>query len=125
LLAHVFLDKFSQQQGRTLRGFTPDAMAAIEGYPWHGNVREMENVIKRAVIMAEGAQITASDLGLAESQQAEAEPINLRQVREDAERKAIIRVMSRVNGNIAQAAEMLGVSRPTLYDLISKYGLKS
>jgi two-component system NtrC family response regulator len=100
-------------------------MAAIEGYPWHGNVREMENVIKRAVIMAEGAQITASDLGLAESQQAEAEPINLRQVREDAERKAIIRVMSRVNGNIAQAAEMLGVSRPTLYDLISKYGLKS
>lgn len=125
LLAHVFLDKFSQQQGRTLRGFTPDAMAAIEGYPWHGNVREMENVIKRAVIMAEGAQITASDLGLAESQQVEAEPINLRQVREDAERKAIIRVMSRVNGNIAQAAEMLGVSRPTLYDLISKYGLKS
>jgi two-component system NtrC family response regulator len=74
--------------------------------------------------MAEGAQITGADLGLAAAQ-VEAEPINLRQVREDAERKAIVRAMSRVNGNIAQAAEMLGVSRPTLYDLISKYGLKS
>ena len=74
--------------------------------------------------MAEGAQITAPDLGLAAAQ-IEAEPINLRQVREDAERKAIVRAVSRANGNIAQAAEMLGVSRPTLYDLIGKYGLKS
>ena len=123
LLAHAFLEKFSTQQNRSLKGFTADAIETIEAYPWPGNVREMENVIKRAVIMAEGTQITAQDLGL-KAGSAESEPLNLRQVREEADRRAVIRALGRTNGNIVQAAELLGVSRPTLYDLINRCGLK-
>ncbi len=123
LLAHAFLEKFSAQQNRTLKGFSTDAIETIEAHPWPGNVREMENVIKRAVIMAEGTQITAQDLGLKVGG-AESEPLNLRQVREEADRRAVIRALGRTNGNIVQAAELLGVSRPTLYDLINRCGLK-
>ena len=123
LLAHVFLEKFSQRQGRNLRGLTQEALSAIESHRWPGNVREMENVMKRAVIMAEGTQITVEDLGLKQATK-ETEPINLRQVREEAERRAVARALGRANGNVAQTAELLGVSRPTLYDLMSRYGLK-
>ncbi|MHB1247153.1 MAG: PEP-CTERM-box response regulator transcription factor [Sulfuriferula sp.] len=123
LLAHAFLEKFSAQQNRVLKGFTADAIETIETYPWPGNVREMENVIKRAVIMAEGTKITAHDLGL-NTTNTESEPLNLRQVREEADRRAVIRALGRTNGNIVQAAELLGVSRPTLYDLINRCGLK-
>jgi len=123
LLAHAFLEKFSRTQGRVLKGFTQEALAAIESHNWPGNVREMENVIKRAVIMAEGAQIGVDDLGLSHAD-AEAQPLNLRQVRDEAERQAVVRALGRANGNIAQAADILGVSRPTLYDLVSRYGLK-
>jgi len=123
LLAHAFLEKFCTQQNRNLKGFTSDAIETIEAHPWPGNVREMENVIKRAVIMADGAQITARDLGL-KAGSSESEPLNLRQVREEADRRAVIRALGRTNGNIVQAAELLGVSRPTLYDLINRCGLK-
>ena len=123
LLAHAFLEKFSQQQNRALKGFTPDAIDAIESYPWPGNVREMENVIKRAVIMAESGQISALDLGL-KADAVESQPLNLRQVRDEAERRAVVRALGRTNGNIVQAAELLGVSRPTLYDLLNRFGLK-
>ena len=123
LLAHAFLEKFSQQQNRALKGFTPDAIDAIESYPWPGNVREMENVIKRAVIMAESGQISALDLGL-KAAVVESQPLNLRQVRDEAERRAVVRALGRTNGNIVQAAELLGVSRPTLYDLLNRFGLK-
>ena len=123
LLAHAFLEKFSQQQNRALKGFTPDAIDAIEAYPWPGNVREMENVIKRAVIMAEAGQISALDLGL-KADVVESQPLNLRQVRDEAERRAVVRALGRTNGNIVQAAELLGVSRPTLYDLLNRFGLK-
>ena len=123
LLAHAFLEKFSSQQGRSIRGFKPDAIEAIENHPWPGNVREMQNVIKRAVIMAEGAQITLEDLAL-KADQEEAEPINLRKVREDAERKAVLRAMARANGSVAIAADLLGISRPTLYDLMSRLDMK-
>ncbi|MEQ1591238.1 MAG: PEP-CTERM-box response regulator transcription factor [Thiobacillaceae bacterium] len=123
LLAQAFLERYVAEQSRNLKGFSADALAAIEAHPWPGNVREMENLIKRAVIMAENGHITAADLGL-EPVKTEALPFNLRQVREDAERHAISRALAQANGSIAQAAELLGVSRPTLYGLMNKTGLK-
>ena len=99
-------------------------MDAIESYQWPGNVREMENCIKRAVIMADGPHIMADDLGLSGAALPD-EPLNLRQVRDEAEYKAIIKALARVDGNIVRAAELLGVSRPTLYDLMSRHGIKS
>ncbi|MGZ3253095.1 MAG: PEP-CTERM-box response regulator transcription factor [Burkholderiaceae bacterium] len=124
LLAHHFKNKFSAKEGRATLNFSPDALALIEGYPWPGNVREMENCIKRAVIMADGSQITADDLGLS-SAQIEEEPINLRQIREEAEYKAVVKALARVDGNIVKASELLGVSRPTLYDLMSRLGINN
>lgn len=123
LLAHAFLERFNQTQKRSLRGITQDALQAIERHAWPGNVREMENTMKRAVIMADGPQVTGEDLGLKTAEQ-EDQPLNLRQVREEAERQAVVRALARSNGNIAQAAELLGVSRPTLYDLMNRFGLK-
>ena len=123
LLAHAFLDKFCKAQGRSLQGFSPEALQAIEAYRWPGNAREMENFIKRAVIMTDGPQITQQDLGLNLSNE-EVEPLNLRQVREEAERKALVRALGRVGGNMLQASELLGISRPTLYDLLNRHGIK-
>jgi two-component system NtrC family response regulator len=125
LLARAFLDKYSEEHRRNVRGFTPDAVAAIESYPWPGNVRELENKLKRAVIMVEGNRITADELELATSPDGPSINLNLREMREAAERTAVQRALSLFNGNISQAAEVLGVSRPTLYDLMNKYGLKS
>ena len=101
----------------------PDAVDAIDMHAWPGNVRELENVIKRAVIMADGTEIGASDLGLAEAE-IESAALNLRQVRDLAEKQAVLRVLGRVNGNLSRAAELLGISRPTLYDLMYRFGLK-
>ena len=123
LLARAFMSKFSEQEGRSIRGFKQEALDAIDAYAWPGNVREMENYVKRAVIMAEGAHIDAADLGL-EAAHEKSEPLNLRQVRDEAERMAVVKMLSRVDGNIAEAAQLLGVSRPTLYDLIKRHGLK-
>jgi two-component system NtrC family response regulator len=123
LLAYHFKNKFSAQNGRASLSFSADALAIIESYPWPGNVREMENCIKRALIMADGPQISAEDLGLATASVAE-DPINLRQVRDEAEYKALVKALARVDGNIVKAAELLGVSRPTLYDLINRHGIK-
>lgn len=123
LLAHHFKSKFSAQEGANSLGFSAEALALIESYPWPGNVREMENCIKRAVIMAEGPQINAEDLGLPTASASEM-PINLRQVRDEAEYKALVKALARVDGNIVKAAELLGVSRPTLYDLLNRHGIK-
>jgi len=123
LLAQAFLERYAREQGRNLRGFTADALGALEAHAWPGNVREMENLIKRATIMAEGNQITAVDLGL-EPSHAEPLPFNLRQARESAERLAVSRALAHSDGNIAQAAELLGITRPTLYDLMAKIGMK-
>lgn len=123
LLAHHFKNKFSAEDGRPSLSFGTEALAMIESYPWPGNVREMENCIKRAVIMAEGSQINGEDLGLSATSSME-EPINLRQVRDEAEYKALVKALARVDGNIAKAAELLGVSRPTLYDLMNRHGIK-
>jgi two-component system NtrC family response regulator len=123
LLARQLLDKFAKQQGRALRGFSEDAHDAIETYEWPGNVREMENKIKAAVIMCEGKWVTAEDLGL--SPKASPPTLNLRVVRQQAETKAIREALIRASGNISRTAELLGVTRPTLYDLLTKYGIRA
>jgi two-component system NtrC family response regulator len=123
LLAHGFVRKFAAEQRRSGMMLLPDAVEAIDGYPWPGNVRELENVIKRAVIMADSDSITAADVGL-DPGNGETSALNLRQVREQAEKNAVLRVLGRVNGNLSKAAEVLGVSRPTLYDLMHRFGLK-
>jgi two-component system NtrC family response regulator len=123
LLAHHFKNKFCASESRPSLAFSTDALRAIEAHAWPGNVREMENCIKRAVIMADGPQITAADLGLPEADESE-EPINLRQVRDTAEYRVMVRALARADGNIVKAAELLGISRPTLYDLMNHHGLK-
>ncbi|MHB1094143.1 PEP-CTERM-box response regulator transcription factor [Thiobacillus sp.] len=123
LLAQVFLERYAREQGRSIRGFTTEALGALEVHAWPGNVREMENLIKRATIMAEGNKITAVDLGL-ETSHITPLPFNLRQARENAERLAVSRALAHSDGNIAQAAELLGITRPTLYDLMAKIGMK-
>jgi two-component system NtrC family response regulator len=124
LLAHHFKNKFCAQESRSSLHFAPDALAAIEAYAWPGNVREMENCIKRAVIMADGNTIVADDLGLPDLEAEEA-PLNLRQVRDEAEYKAIVKALARVDGNIVKASELLGISRPTMYDLMGRHGIKA
>lgn len=124
LLAHHFLDHFTRQHGKRRSGFTREALAAVENHAWPGNVRELENVIRKAVIMAEGPKVTAEDLGLDAATPAQEPSLKLRDVRDDAERRALRRALSRTNGNIAQAADLLGVSRPTLYSLMNKFALK-
>ncbi|HEX6795416.1 MAG TPA: PEP-CTERM-box response regulator transcription factor [Casimicrobiaceae bacterium] len=123
LLAHSFVRKFAAEQRRGTMTLLPDAIEAIDAHAWPGNVRELENVIKRAVIMADSESITAVDIGL-EPADGDADALNLRHVREQAEKNAVLRVLGRVNGNLSRAAELLGVSRPTLYDLMHRYGLK-
>jgi two-component system, NtrC family, response regulator len=124
LLARLFLEKFSKQMGKTQHRFSKDSLAAIEAYPWPGNVRELENRVKRAVIMAEHKQISVSDLELGGAGVDDVRTFNLREIREQVERQAIVRAMGHVGGKISQASELLGVSRPTMYDLIKKYNLK-
>ena len=125
LLAHAFVRRFSDDYKRGSMTLREDALRAIENHPWPGNVRELENCIKRAVIMADGNQITLEDVGLAGAGEGE-EPVvlDLRQAREDAEKRVIITALGRADGNVLRAAELLGVSRPTLYDLMHRYGLK-
>lgn len=123
LLAHHFKNKFCAQEKRSSLNFSQEALAAIEGHAWPGNVREMENCIKRAVIMADGPVIGADDLGLQDAA-GPATPINLRQIRDKAECDALTKALARVDGNVVKAAELLGVSRPTIYDLMSRHGIK-
>ncbi len=124
LLAQHFKNRFCAQEGRANLHFAPDALAQIAHHDWPGNVREMENCIKRAIIMADGPAITADDLGLSGAP-VEEEPFNLRQVRDEAEYRAIVRALARVEGNIVKASELLGVSRPTLYDLLERHAIKA
>jgi two-component system NtrC family response regulator len=124
LLANAFLAKFTEQQGKGTMHFSEEAAQAIESHPWPGNVRQLENAVRRAVIMADGNRIGPEDLGVG-NVPGKVEPVNLRQVREEAERRAIVRSLARSDGNLVKAAELLGVSRPTLYDLLNRYGLKA
>jgi len=123
LLAHHFKHKFCASEARPALAFGADAIAALEAHPWPGNVRELENCIRRAVVMAEGAQITPADLDLP-APQADEENLDLRRARDAAEYRVMIKALARVDGNIVKAAELLGISRPTLYDLMNHHGLK-
>jgi two-component system, NtrC family, response regulator len=122
VLAHAILRKFNGVQGRPKRGFTEDAVAALEAYSWPGNVRELENRVKTAMIMADNQLLTAADLNLAEGSEG-ALLFNLKEVRARAERQAIRHALAITEGNVSRTAELLGVSRPTLYDLMEKYGI--
>jgi two-component system NtrC family response regulator len=126
LLAHAFVRRYAQEQRRGSIGLAEDAVRAIERHAWPGNVRELASCVKRAVIMAEGNRITSEDLGLAVAEKSteDPNPFDLRAARDEAERRTVVAAMGRSNGNIAKAAELLGVSRPTLYDLMNRLGLK-
>ena len=125
LLARHFVNRFSRELNPAVQSLSPDAMAAIDAYAWPGNVRELENRIKRAVIMAEGKSVTAADLDLAHGAGEAPAPINLRAAREIADRRAIRQALSRTDNNISGAAKLLGISRPTLYDLLKQYRLSA
>jgi two-component system NtrC family response regulator len=122
LLAHAFVQRFASANGREKLALRDDALDAIAHHTWPGNVRELENAIKRAVIMADGESITAEDLGLEAPE--DTQMFNLRQVRDEAEKQAVLKVIARCDNNIVKAAELLGISRPTLYDLMHRFGLR-
>ena len=121
LLAQHFVIRYAPTLNPGVTGLAPDARAAVDAWRWPGNVRELENRVKRAVIMAEGKRITAADLDLVRNDGDGT--IELRQVREAADRRAIVRALARSDGNISGASRLLGVSRPTLYDLLKSYDL--
>jgi len=125
LLARHFVNRFGRELNPAVQALSPEALRAIDGYGWPGNVRELENRIKRAVIMADGKSLTAEDLDLPGTTDDQPLAINLRAAREVADRKAIRQALSRTDNNISGAAKLLGVSRPTLYDLLKQYRLSA
>ncbi len=124
LLARHFLARFAREMNPAVKGLAPDALAALDAWDWPGNVREVENRVKRAVIMADGKLVTAADLDL-DDIEAGGEVVALKAAREMADRRAIRRAIARTDGNISSAAKMLGISRPTLYDLMKQYELSA
>lgn len=124
LLAKKFMFQYNQTMGRNISGFTDDAIEAMIAHYWAGNVRELQNKIKSAIILTDDILISAKDLFLSqENIKDNGLPINLRQVREDAEKQVVLRALTRAKGNISQSATLLGISRPTLYILIEKYSI--
>lgn len=123
LLAKVFVKRFAREMNQQVKGFAADALAAIDAWKWPGNVRELENRVKRAVIMADGKLVNAADLDLDGSQEEDAQPLNLKSAREQADRRVIRHALARSEGNISNTAKLLGISRPTLYDLLKQYDL--
>ncbi|MAM88628.1 MAG: PEP-CTERM-box response regulator transcription factor [unclassified Hahellaceae] len=121
VIAQSLLKSLGKQMDRPNLGFSEDAVTAINTYSWPGNVREMINKVKRATIMAEGKRITAEDLELDTSSPSQEQQLNLRKVREVAERNAIMQALQGCNYNMAKASRLLGVTRPTLYNLTDKY----
>ena len=123
LLAKAFLNRFAKEMNPAVKGFAADALAAIDAWHWPGNVRELENRVKRAVIMADGKLVAATDLDLAEPDAADAHVLNLKSAREESDRRVIRHALARSEGNISSTAKLLGISRPTLYDLLKQYEL--
>jgi two-component system NtrC family response regulator len=125
LLAKVFLKRFAAEMNPSVNGFAPDALAAIDAHDWPGNVRELENRVKRAVIMADGKLVGAEDLDFVDAEEESADVLNLKAAREAADRRVIRHALARSEGNISSTAKLLGISRPTLYDLIKHYDLQT
>ena len=127
LLARHFLARHAAEMNPKVSGFSPDALAAIDEWPWPGNVRELENRVKRAVIMAEDKLVHRSDLDLVEDEDDDeaAVALNLKRAREEADRRMIRKAITRSDGNISHAAKLLGISRPTLYDLLKQYDIQA
>jgi two-component system NtrC family response regulator len=123
VLAQAFLRRLATQHPRVPRGFTEEALVAIRRHEWPGNVRELENKVKAASIMASGPLISPEDLGLGDNT-GQFAFLNLKAVRTAAERQAVLQALGMASGNVSQAAELLGVTRPTLYDLMDKYGCR-
>jgi two-component system NtrC family response regulator len=125
LLANAFVKRFALENNLGSHALSNEAIKAIEAHPWPGNVRELENCIKRAVIMADGRYISNEDLGFnGKAESALEETLDLRLIREEAEKRAVITALGRANDNVLKAAEILNVSRPTLYDLMHRFGLR-
>jgi two-component system NtrC family response regulator len=120
VIAQTVMERRAREHGRPVRGFTPDALKAIQAYPWPGNIRELENRVNSAVIMAEGKHISLGDLQLADVASIGVDWLNLRAVRQRAESDAIRQALAFSHGNLSRAAELLGITRPTLYDLLEK-----
>jgi two-component system NtrC family response regulator len=126
LLAKAFLKRFAGEMNPQVTGFAADALAAIDGWTWPGNVRELENRVKRAVIMADTKLVTAADLDIGDGRaEEEAGVLNLKSAREASDRKVIRHALARSEGNISSTARLLGISRPTLYDLLKQYDLSA
>lgn len=138
LLANLFLQRYSSEFGKKVRGFSAASLAAMARFDWPGNVREMENKIKRAVVMADGPIIEPADLGFVmnafEADRGAVpsgtgefgmalEGLTLREARGVVEKKLLVKAMEQHKGNVSQAAEILGLTRPTFYDLLKKHGL--
>jgi two-component system, NtrC family, response regulator len=123
LLAKHFFQRFAKDMNTGVKGISPDALAAIDRWSWPGNVRELENRLKRAVIMADGKLVSAADLDLPKAAHLDDDDgINLKAVRDRADRLAVRRALARSEGNVSGAAKLLGISRPTLYDLMKQHG---
>ena len=124
ILAQYFLQQYALEYKRNVKGFSDDGISAIRAHGWPGNIRELQNKVKSSVIMSTGAQVTAFDLGFFDHEGTDFElSLNLRTVREEAESLAIQKAYALSEGNMSKTAELLGVTRPTLYSLIEKYNL--
>ncbi len=120
VIAQAILERRAQEHGRPIRGFTPEALKGIEAYGWPGNIRELENRVNGAVIMCEGKQVGLEDLGIPGGEGADLSWLNLRTARQRAEIEAIRQALAVAGGNLSRSAELLGITRPTLYDLLQK-----
>ena len=116
--------RYAEEQQKLFKGFTPQAMEALMGHNWPGNVRELENRIKRAVVMAEGKYVTPMNLELKDPSSSEEDASTLRASRDSREKDLVRLAMEKADGNVSRAAAELGISRPTLYQLLARYGLK-
>jgi two-component system, NtrC family, response regulator len=120
VLASFFLSRYAAEYGRLVRGFSASALAALRDHPWPGNVRELENRIKRAVVMTDGPLLSAADLGLTAPGE-DTQSLTIRDARARAEREVLQLALAQAGSNLSKAAKLLGISRPTLYDLMQQH----